>query len=182
MTTEPATFPGYRFPAEVIRYAVWLYHLFGLSLRDVELILAERGVVASHESIRQWTIRFGADFAKRLHRRRPRPGATWHLDEVFLRINGALHYLWRAVDQRGAVLDILVQERRDAGGGQALLSPSAQWLADGAEAPRHRRSAQLRSGKARGAAWCAPCCRPTGLSEILCASGRLNDTVRPGPW
>jgi putative transposase len=114
MTTEPATFPGYRFPAEVIRYAVWLYYLFGLSLRDVELILAERGVVVSHESIRQWTIRFGAGFAKRLHRRRPRPGATWHLDEVFLRINGALHYLWRAVDQRGAVLDILVQERRDA--------------------------------------------------------------------
>ncbi len=77
-------------------------------------ILAERGVVVSHESIRQWTIRFGADFARRLHRRRPKPGATWHFDEVFLRINGALHYLWRAVDGRGAVLDILVQERRDA--------------------------------------------------------------------
>jgi putative transposase len=114
MTSEPATFPGYRFPAEVIRYAVWLYHLFGLSPRDVELILAERGVVVSHESIRQWTIRFGADFARRLHRRQPKSGATWHLDEMFLRINGALHYLGRAVDGRGAVLDILVQERRDA--------------------------------------------------------------------
>ena len=100
--------------AEVIRHAVWLYHLFGLSLRDVELILAERGVVVTHESIRQWCRRFGADFARRLRRRRPRPGDTWHLDEVFLRIKGELHYLWRAVDRHGVALDILVQGRRNA--------------------------------------------------------------------
>src|ERR671916_297115 len=111
---DSATYPGHRSPAEVISHAVWLYHVFGLSLRDVELILAERGVMATHESIRQWCLRFGADFARRLRRRRPKPGDAWHLDEVYLRINGVLHYLWRAVDQNGVVLDILVQDRRNA--------------------------------------------------------------------
>src|SRR3712207_491913 len=114
MTSEPVTYPGYRFPAEVIGHALWLYHVFSLSLRDVELILAERGIAVTHESIRQWCLKFGADFARRLRRRRQRPGDTWHLDEVYLRINGVLHYLWRAVDQNGVVLDILVQGRRNA--------------------------------------------------------------------
>jgi putative transposase len=114
MTPEPTTYPGYRFPAEIISHAIWLYHVFSLSLRDVELILAERGVTVTHESIRQWSLRFGTDFARKLRRRRPKPGDTWHLDEVYLRINGVLHYLWRAVDQHGVVLDILVQDRRDA--------------------------------------------------------------------
>src|ERR671912_2647866 len=114
MSTEPTTYPGHRFPAEVIQHAVWLYHLFSLSLRDIELILAERGVVVSHESIRRWCLRFGTDFAARLRKRRPRPGDTWHMDEVYLRINGVLHYLWRAVDENGVVLDILVQGRRNA--------------------------------------------------------------------
>ena len=84
MTPEPATYPGYRFPAEVIGHAVWLYRVFGLSLRDVELILAERGVCVTHESIRQWCLKFGADFARKLRRRRPKPGDTWHLDEVLI--------------------------------------------------------------------------------------------------
>jgi putative transposase len=88
--------------------------VFSLSLRDVELILAERGIVVTHESIRHWCIRFGAEFAQRLRKRRPRPGDTWHLDEVFIRINGGLQYLWRAVDQNGVVLDILVQAKRNA--------------------------------------------------------------------
>jgi putative transposase len=114
MMPELATYPGYRFPAEIISHAIWLYHVFSLSLRDVELILAERGITVTHESIRQWGLRFGADFARKLRRRRPQPGDTWHLDEVFLRINGVLHYLWCAVDQHGAVLDILVQGRRNA--------------------------------------------------------------------
>jgi putative transposase len=95
-------------------YAVWLYHVFSLSLRDVELILAERGVCVTHESVHGWCRKFGMEFAQRLRRRRPRPGDIWHLDEVFIRINGALHYLWRAVDQNGVVLDILVQDRRNA--------------------------------------------------------------------
>ena len=99
MTPEPTTYPGYRFPAEIISHAIWLCHVFSLSLRDVELILAERGVTVTHESIRQWSLRFGTDFARKLRRRRPKPGDTWHLDEVYLRIDGVLHYLWRAVDQ-----------------------------------------------------------------------------------
>ena len=114
MPSDHATYPGFRFPAEIISHAVWLYHVFSLSLRDIELILAERGVGVSHESIRRWCLRFGADFAAKLRRRRPKPGDTWHMDEVYLKIDGELFYLWRAVDQRGVVLDILVQERRNA--------------------------------------------------------------------
>ena len=106
--------PGYRFPAEIIGYAALLYHVFSLSLRDVELILAERGVVVTHESIRHRCIRFGAEFARRLRRRRPRPGDAWHLDETFILINGVLQYLWRAVDQNCVVLDILLQVMRNA--------------------------------------------------------------------
>jgi putative transposase len=102
MTPELATYPGYRFPAEVIRHAVWLYHVFSLSLRDVELILAERGISVTHESIRNWCLTFGGTFARKLRRRRPKPGDTWHMDEVYLRINSVLHYLWRAVDQQAS--------------------------------------------------------------------------------
>ncbi len=82
MTQQPVSYPRHRFPSEIISHAVWLYHVFSLSLRDVELILAERGVAVTHESIRHWCRKFGADFARRLRRRRPRPGDTWHLDEV----------------------------------------------------------------------------------------------------
>ncbi|SDB74805.1 IS6 family transposase [Belnapia rosea] len=114
MTSEPATYLGYRFPAEIIRHAVWLYHLFSLSYRDIELILARRDITVTHESIRQWCLKFGGEFARKLRRRRPQPDATWHLDEVFLKIKGELYYLWRAVDQHGVVLDILVQDRRSA--------------------------------------------------------------------
>ena len=84
MTSDTATYPGHRFPAEIISHAVWLYHVFSLSLRDVELILAERGIAVTHESIRQWGLKFGGDFARKLRRRRPRPGDTWHLDEVLI--------------------------------------------------------------------------------------------------
>ncbi len=114
MRTTPDPYRGFRFPAEIIGHAVWLYHCFGLSLREVETILAERGVMVSHESIRAWGLRFGRAFANALKKRRPRPGDKWHLDEVFIRIGGKLHYLWRAVDQHGTVLDVLVQGRRNA--------------------------------------------------------------------
>ena len=114
MSPDLAAYPGYRFPAEIISHAVWLYYVFSLSLRDVELILAERGIMVTHESIRHWCLKFDADFARKLRRRRPKPGDVWHLYEVFLNINGVLHYLWRAVDQHGVVLDILVQDRRNA--------------------------------------------------------------------
>src|SRR5271166_19898 len=113
---KPPPDPHYRhrFPAEIISHAVWLYHVFSLSLRDVELLLAERGVVVSYETVRRWCKKFGQSFANRVRRRRPRPGDKWHMDEVFIRIQGVQHYLWRAVDQDGVVLDVLVQERRDA--------------------------------------------------------------------
>src|SRR5271169_3746809 len=113
---KPRPDPNYRhrFPAEIIRHAVWLYHVFSLSLRDVELLLSERGVILSYETVRSWCRKFGQTFADRLRRRRPRLGDKWHLDEVFIRINGKKHYLWRAVDQHGDVLDILITSRRDA--------------------------------------------------------------------
>ena len=110
----PNPYSRHRFPAEIISHAVWLYHLFSLSLRDIELILAERGVPLSYETVRRWCQKFGRSFADKLRKRRPRPGDRGHLDEVFIRIQGELHYLWRAVDQNGAVLDILVQSRRNA--------------------------------------------------------------------
>jgi putative transposase len=112
--TTPDPYRGFRFPAEIVSHAVWLYHCFGLSLREVETILAERGIIVSHESVRAWSLRFGRAFADALKKRRPRPGDKWHLDEVFIRIRGKLHYLWRAVDQHGTVLDVLVQGRRSA--------------------------------------------------------------------
>ncbi len=106
-------YAGHRFPPEVIGYAVWAYFRFPLSYRDVEDLLAERGVVVSYETIRRWCRKFGQGYANALRRRGPRPGDTWHLDEVFITINGRVHYLWRAVDQHGGILDILVQSRRN---------------------------------------------------------------------
>ena len=111
MRTSLDPYRGYRVPAEIIEHAVWLYHCF--SLREVETILAARGVVVSDESAREWGLRFGRLFANALKRRRPRPGDKWFMDEVCLRIGGKLQDLWRAVDQDGHVLDILVQSRRN---------------------------------------------------------------------
>jgi len=102
-----------RFPAEIISHCVWLYFRFCLSYRDVEEIMAERGVAVTYETIRDWSQKFGGTYAKRLRSRATRPGDRWHLDEVYLSINGKLQYLWRAVDQDGEVLDILVQPRRN---------------------------------------------------------------------
>jgi putative transposase len=107
------SYKRHRFPPEIIAHAVWLYFRFALSYRDVEDLLAERGVLVTYETVRQWCRKFGQTYANELRRRRPRPGDKWHLDEVFIGINGAQHYLWRAVDQEGNVLDILVQSRRD---------------------------------------------------------------------
>jgi putative transposase len=103
----------HRFPVEIISHAVWLYFRFCLSYRDVEELLFARGVTVTYEAIRKWCRKFGQLYANQLRRRQPRPGDKWHLDEVFLTIQGKRHYLWRAVDQDGHVLDILVQRRRD---------------------------------------------------------------------
>jgi putative transposase len=121
---EPADrspYHGYRFPSEIIAHAVWLYFRFHLSFRDVQDLLAERGLIVSHETVRQWCTKYGATFAAGLRRRRVRAGDKWHLDEVLLKINGKRHWLWRAVDQHGVVLDILVQERRDQAAAERFL-------------------------------------------------------------
>jgi putative transposase len=115
ITTPSLPYKGFRFPQEIISHAVWLYFRFSLSYRDVEELRAERGIIVSYETIRQWSRKFGQTYANQLRRRRARPGDKWFLDEVFLTINGKTHYLWRAVDQAGNVLDILVQSRRNKG-------------------------------------------------------------------
>ena len=108
------SYKGHRYPVEIINHCVWLYFRFPLSFREVEQLMLERGVAVSYETIRRWCAKFGQAYASGLRRRRPRPGDKWHCDEVFIRINGTQHYLWRAVDQHGNVLDILVQSRRNA--------------------------------------------------------------------
>ena len=113
MTVGAPSYKGFRFPAQIISHCVWPYHRFSLSFREIEEMMLQRGIVVSHETIRQWCLKFGQTYANGLRRRRPRPGDTWHLDEVFLTINGQRQYLWRAVDQDGNVLDILVTPRRD---------------------------------------------------------------------
>lgn len=106
-------YAGYRYPAQIISHTVWLYVRFTLSYRDVEEMLAARSIIVTYETVRQWCLKFGQDFANELRRRAPRRGDKWHLDEVYLSLNGRRYYLWRAVDQDGYVLDILVQPRRD---------------------------------------------------------------------
>jgi putative transposase len=109
----PERYKHHRFPAEIISHGVWLYYRFCLSYRDVEELLFVRGIMVTYEAIRRWCLKFGQAYANQLRCRRPRPGDKWHLDEVFLTIHGERHYLWRAVDQDGNVLDILVQSRRN---------------------------------------------------------------------
>ena len=107
------SYNGYRFPPEIIQQAIWLYLRFTLSLRDVEDLLAERGIMVSYETIRRWVNHFGPLIAADLRKRRPRPHTTWHLDEVYLKIDGRMVYLWRAVDAEGEVLDVLVQAQTE---------------------------------------------------------------------
>src|SRR5215211_2858592 len=119
--TRHPRYARHRFPAEVISHSVWLYLRFPLSLRMVEEMLAARGILVSHETVRQWALKFGQAFASQIRRRLPRPGDTWHLDEVVITIAGEKHWLWRAVDQDGIVLDVLVQSRRDKQAAKRLL-------------------------------------------------------------
>ena len=107
------SYSGYRFPPEIIHQAIWLYLRFTLSFRDVEDLLAERGIAISHETVRRWVNHFGPIIAAELRKRRLKPHAVWHLDEVYLKIDGRMVYLWRAVDAEGEVLDVLVQSKRD---------------------------------------------------------------------
>ncbi len=121
MNAKRPSYQGYRFPPEIISHAVWLYYRFCLSFRDVEDVLAKRGVIVSYETIRQWSRKFGAEYARNLKRREGRLGGTWHLDELFVTIQGERQYLWRAVDQDGDVIDILVQPRRNRGAAERFF-------------------------------------------------------------
>jgi putative transposase len=118
---KPISYVGYRFPPEVISYAVWLYFRFLLSLRMVEEMLAARGIEATYETVRRWALKFGASIARRIRSNAPACGDKWHLDEVMVTINGQKHWLWRTVDQHGAKLDVLVQSRRDQHAARRLM-------------------------------------------------------------
>jgi len=113
MSVPNNQYKGHRFPPEIIQHAVWLYYRFNLSHRDIEDLLAVRGIVVSYESIRLWSNKFGPKYARRLKRRHQGFGDTFFIDEVFVKIDGKQHYLWRAVDQDGEVVDVYLQSRRD---------------------------------------------------------------------
>lgn len=119
--TKLVSYRRHRFPPEIIAHAVWLYFRFPLSLRLVEELLLERGMVVSYETVRRWALKFGPDYARRLKRKRPSRRDIWHLDEVVITIAGQRNWLWRAVDQDGYVLDEIVQTRRDTKAAKRLL-------------------------------------------------------------
>ena len=139
--TPPARterYKNHRFPGEIISHGVWLYYRFSLSYRDVEEMMLVRGIVVTYEAIRPWCLKFGQAYTNQLRRRRPRPGDKWHLDEVVLKIAGVKHWLWRAVDQTGIVLDVLVQRRRDTPAAQRMLPRDAAPAAEEADATATR--------------------------------------------
>jgi len=150
--SEHVSAPNYkrhRFPPMIIGHAVWLYFRFARSYRDVEELLAERGVILTYESVRQWCRQCGQAYANELRRRRSQPGDKWHLDEVFMQINGRQHYLWRAVDQDGNVLDILVQARRDKHAATKFLRKLLKRTHLCAARGDHGQARQLRGGHVR---------------------------------
>src|SRR5476651_2178846 len=141
MKKSKSLYHGNRFPAQVISCAVRWYFRFHLSLRDIEELLFERGVIVSYETVRRWCDKFGAGFAHRVKAARRRPGTTWHLDEVFVTLRGEPYLLWRAVDQHGAELDILLQKRHDKIAAKRFFKR----VASCPEAPRKIVTGQLRS-------------------------------------
>ena len=118
---KPISYRRHRFPPVIIQHAVWLYYRFTLSSRDVEDLLAERGIDVSYETFRRWTAKFGQAYAKHIQYRRPQPSSVWYIAEVFVKIGGRLMYLWRAVDHEGEVLDVLLQSKRDKAAALKLL-------------------------------------------------------------
>ena len=136
------TYKRHRFPPDIISYAVWLYFRFNLSHRDIEDLLAQRGIIVSYESIRLWCIKFGRNYARRLKRRHTGYGDTFYIDEVFVKINGKQHYLWRAVDQEGEVIDVFLQSCRDGAAAKRFFK---RLLRGQGEEPREIVTDKLRS-------------------------------------
>src|ERR1700690_3128454 len=149
------SYDGYRFPPEIIQQAIWLYVRFTLSFRDVEDLLAERGILVSYETVRRWVNHFGPRIAADLRKRRPKPYTTWHLDEVYLKIDGRMVYLWRAVDAEGEVLDVLVHRSRNK---RAALKLMRKLLKKHAFAPERLVTDDLRSY--------APAARDLGIEHL----------------
>jgi len=131
-------YKGFRFPPEIISHAVWLYFRFSLSFRDVEELLAQRGIVVTYETVRQWCLKFGQMYANELRRRRPRCGDKWHMDEVYLKINGKTHYLWRAVDQYGQRAGYSGPEPAEQTRSKTLFSQASQRAPIRSTRGRHR--------------------------------------------
>ncbi|MBB4571288.1 IS6 family transposase [Rhizobium leucaenae] len=147
MSTSPVSYKRHRFPPQIIAHSVWLYFRFPLSLRLVEELLLERGIAVSYETIRRWGEKFGPDYARRVRRKKPSGNDVWHLDEVVIIIAGRKHWLWRAVDQDGYVLDEIVQNRRNTKAAKQLL---ARLLKKQGIAPKRMITDKLRSyGAAR---------------------------------
>ena len=145
---NPSRYRGHRFPPEIIGYAVWLYHRLTLSFRDIEDLLAERGIIVSYESIRKWCVKFAPDYANQLRKRQGKPGDTWHMDEMtIITVQGERRYLWRAVDPDNHVIDILIQRRK---GKQAARCFFRKMLQEQGQSPRWMITDKLRSyGAAR---------------------------------
>src|SRR3974390_3554833 len=139
------SYSGYRFPPGIIHQAIWLYLRFTLSVRDVEDLRAERGIAISYETVRRWVNHFGPIIAAELQKRRPKPHSIWHLDEVYLKIDGQMVYLWRAVDSEGEVLEVLVQSKRNK---HAALKLMHKLLKTYAFAPARLVTDDLRSYRA----------------------------------
>jgi transposase-like protein len=118
---SPLSYSGYRFPRDIIQRAVWMYLRVTLSFRDVEELLAERGIAVTYETVRRWVLTFGPAIASRLRAKRPKPHGRWHLDEMFVRVGGKQMYLWRAVDAEGEVLEVLLQAKRDTKAARKLM-------------------------------------------------------------
>lgn len=161
---KPISYARLHYPSSIVQHAVWLYLRFNLSLRDVEDLLAERGLDISYETVRRWVARFGPAYARRLRAMRPRPCNSWHLDEMFVSIGGRTMYLWRAVDAEGEVLDVLVQPRRDK---RAALKLMRSLLRKQGFAPTSIVTDKLRS---YGAAL-----REIGMADRHATGGRLNN-------
>ncbi|MCG8371313.1 MAG: IS6 family transposase [Proteobacteria bacterium] len=142
MTRSTSLYKRYRFPPSIIQHAVWLYYRFNLSHRDIEDLLAERGIVVSYEAIRLWCNKFGPQYARRLKRRHAGYGDTFYIDELFVKINGVQHYLWRAIDQDGEIIDVFVQRRRD---GKAAKRFFKRLLKTNRDEPRKIVTNRLRS-------------------------------------
>ncbi len=147
MSMPSSLYRRHRFPPEIITHTVWLYYRFALSYRNVEEIMAMRGVLLTDETIREWCLKFAQTCATHLRRRRPQPGGKWHLDEVFLKINGKDHYVSRAVDQDCNVLDILVQSRRNKKTAKKFTRRAAEGFAVRPTSDHHRQAEELQRGE-----------------------------------